>query len=66
MPELPEDLQHLQNMIAKAESDVSIRVLRKMITSAAEKAPAADVIRIAKTILQCGIDIERSKWVERN
>ena len=64
--ELPHELQHLRNMIDKAKSDVSIRVLRKAIKSAADHAPAADVIRIAETILQCGIDVERSRLTELN
>ena len=63
---LPDELQHLKNMIEKAQSDVAVRVLRKVIKSAADEAPAADVIRIAQTILQCGIDIERGKWARRN
>jgi hypothetical protein len=63
---LPTELQHLRNMIDKAESDVSITVLRKVIKSAADNAPATDVIRIAKLILQCGIDVERGKWARRN
>ncbi|MBA3480343.1 MAG: hypothetical protein H0T51_00875 [Pirellulales bacterium] len=63
---LSEDLQHLRNMIAKAKSDVSIRVLRDEIKSAADEAPAADIIRIAQAILQCGIDNERGRWATRN
>lgn len=66
MGKLPPELQHLKSIIEDAESDVSTRVLRKLIKSAADKAPAADIVRIAKTILQCGIEIERAKWAERN
>jgi hypothetical protein len=63
---LPKELQHLHNLIDNAESEVSINVLRKVIKSAADKAPATDILRIAKTILQCGVDIERGNWVRRN
>jgi hypothetical protein len=63
---LSEDLEHLRNMIARAKSDVSIRLLRDEIRSAADEAPAADVIRIAHAILQCGIDKERGQWATRN
>ena len=63
---LPNELQHLRNIIDSAESDTAVDVLRGVIKSAADKAPAADVIRIAKLILQCGVDIERAKWARRN
>lgn len=63
---LPTEIQHLHNMIEDAQSDVGIRVLRSIIRTAADKAPPEDVIRLAETILQCGIDIERRKWAGRN
>jgi hypothetical protein len=65
-PRLPSELQHLQNLIDKAQSNVAVDVLRDLIRSAADDAPATDIIRMAQTILQCGIDIERSKWAQRN
>jgi hypothetical protein len=65
-PRLPSELQHLQNLIEDAQSDTTIRVLRKLVRSAADEAPATDVIRMAQTILQCGIDIERSKRAGHN
>jgi hypothetical protein len=65
-PPLPEELQHLRNMIDDAQADTAISVLRGVIKSAADEAPATDIVRIAQTILQCGIDIERGKWVRRN
>lgn len=63
---LPSELQTLRNLIEDAKSDVTVRVLRTLIKSAADRAPAADVVRIAETILQCGIEIERGKWATRN
>jgi hypothetical protein len=64
--QLPDDLEHLRNMIAKAQSDVSIKLLRDEIKSAADEASAADVIRIAQAILQCGIDGLRGRRAMRN
>ena len=66
MDELPQELQDLKNIIEDAQANVSVGVLRTIIKSAADTAPAADVIRLAQTILQCGIDIEHSRWPERN
>ena len=66
MSELPRELQHLRNLIDAAQSDTAVDVLRDLIKSAADDAPAADVIRLAQTILQCGVDIERRRWAERN
>lgn len=63
---IPTELQHLRNMITKAESDVSISVLRKVIKCSIDNAKAPDVIRIAKLVLQCGIDVERSRLANRN
>ena len=57
------DLQHLKNLIERAESNISIDVLRKIIKAGIDEAPPGDVIKMAKTMLQCGIDIERA---ERN
>jgi hypothetical protein len=66
MPELPEELQHLKNMISEATSGLSIKMLRDEIKSAADELPAADVVKIAKAILQCGIDNDRGNWAVRN
>jgi hypothetical protein len=63
---LPSELQHLRNIIDKAKTNVAIEVLRDLIKSATDNAPAADVIRLAETMLQCGIDIERGKSAQRN
>lgn len=66
MQNLPNELQHLKNLIDDAESDTSIKVLRRIVKSAADKAPAADILKLAKTVLDCGINLERPKWAERN
>jgi len=65
---LPEELQHLRNIIncAKNQPNYSEETLRRIIKLAADNAPAVHVIRIAETILQCGIEIEESAWSERN
>ena len=61
MSDMAPELEHLKNLIDDAESNVSARVLRKLIKRAAETAPNSDVIKIAKTILQCGMDIEQAE-----
>ncbi|WP_437228749.1 hypothetical protein SH661x_001061 [Planctomicrobium sp. SH661] len=60
---LPEHLQRLRKLLqdAKDDPDCDLKPLRQIIREAAEEAPSAHVIRIAETILQCGIDIERGK-----
>lgn len=63
---LPTELQHLKNLIDDAEDNATVRVLRKLIKKAADEAPPEDVIRLAKSILQCGIDIEWAKFIRRN
>jgi hypothetical protein len=63
---LSTDLQHLRNMIEDAESDTGIKVLRSVLRSAADKAPAADILRMAKALMQRRIEDERGKWVRRN
>lgn len=63
---LSTDTQHLRNMIEDAESDTGIRVLRAVLRSAADKAPAADILRMAKALLQRRIEEERGRWVRRN
>lgn len=65
---LPDELQYLKNLIggAKNEPNYCEMTLRDIIRDAADAAPTAHVIRLAETILQCGIDIERSKWCRRN
>lgn len=65
---LPDDLQWLKNIIHGAKNDPSYCVmsLRDIIRTAADDAPAAGIIRLAETLLQCGIEIEESKWAERN
>lgn len=66
MAPLPKELQHLKNLIDDAEGDTSIQVLRTIIKSAADRAPAADVVRLAKAVLQCGMATEQSQWANRN
>lgn len=63
---LPRELQHLQNLIEGAKTNDCEALLRNIIKSAADKAPAADVIRIAQTILDCGIQFELSKRADLN
>jgi hypothetical protein len=63
---LSTDTQHLRNMIEDAESDTGITVLRSVLRSAADKAPAADVLRMAKALLQRRIEDERGEWARRN
>ncbi len=65
---LPNELQHLQNIIndAKNEPNHSAALLRNVIKEAADRAPERDIIRLAETVLQCGIDIDRAQWAESN
>lgn len=63
---LPEQLQHLKNIISGAKRNDDVDLLRIVIKSAADEAPAADVIRMAELILQRGVEIETSKRAERN
>lgn len=63
MSDIPKELQHLRNLIDSAKDDIAIEVLRDVIRSAADCADKAGVIRLAETILQCGIEIDRK---ERN
>lgn len=63
---LSTELQHLSNMIAKAKSDVSVRLLRDELRTFAADACDADIIKIAQVILQCGIAQERTTWSNRN
>ena len=65
-PKLPNQLQHLQNIIAGAKRNDDVEILRGVIKSAADEAPAADVIRMAEFVLQRGIEIEKTKRAERN
>ena len=65
-PKLPDQLQHLQNIIDGAKRNDDVDILRIIIKSAADEAPAADVIRMAECVLQRGIEIETSKRAERN
>jgi len=58
---LPDELQHLRNLIDSAKENHSFAVLRKVIKKAADEADERGVIRLAETILQCGIEIERTK-----
>lgn len=58
--------QHLKNMIESAESDVGIRVLRSVIKTAAEKADDADVLAMAKGLLQSRIAEDRGNWIRQN
>lgn len=63
---LSTDTQHLRNMIDDAESDTGIKVLRSVLKSAADKAPAADILRMAKALLQRRIEDERGNWTRWN
>jgi len=56
--DLPDGLQHLKNIIDGAKTNHRMSLLRGIIKHAADSAPGNDIIRIAETILQCGIDIE--------
>jgi len=59
-------LQHLRNLIDGVKVNQCENVLRRIIKTAADKAPTADLVRIAETILRCGIDQAESKWASRN
>jgi len=63
---LPDDLQHLRNLIDGVKVNQCEKVLRRIIKSAADSAPTADVIRIAETILRCGVEQSESQWSMRN
>jgi len=63
---IPSQLQHLQNIIAGAKRNDDVEMLRIVIKSAADEAPAADVIKMAEFVLQRGIEIEKSKRAEFN
>ncbi len=58
--------QHLKNMIADAESDTGIKVLRFVVKHASQDAPADAILRMAKALLQHCVDDERGKWSRRN
>ncbi len=60
---LPDELQHLQNIIkgAKNQPNDCEALLRMAIRNAADEAPAAHVIRLAEFILQLGIEAEESR-----
>lgn len=60
MSDLPDDLQHLRNLIDGVKQNQCENVLRRIVKTAADTAPTADIIRIAETILQCGIDVSKS------
>lgn len=61
MQDLPDGLQHLKNIIDGAKTNHCASLLRGIIKQAADSAPGNDIIRIAETILQCGIDIETQR-----
>lgn len=60
---LPNSLQQLNNLIngAANEPNHSLATLRLIIKKAADEAPAADVLQLAKCIFECGVTIERAK-----
>lgn len=59
MRDLPEELQHLRNLIDAARANHRINTLRNIIKNAADEAPAADVIRMAEMIFQRGAEMSR-------
>ena len=67
-PRLPDELEHLRNLIggARNEPNHCEALLRDVIKSAADEAPAADIIRMAEFILQRGIEIESAKYARFN
>ena len=60
------EMKHLQNLIGEAKHNRYVDLLRHIIKSAADEAPATDVIRIAETILSCGMQNDDRKRSIRN
>jgi hypothetical protein len=68
MTGLPDDLEHLQNIIAGAKNEPNNfeANLRRMIRAAADEASTADIIAISEAILDLSFRRERANRVERN
>lgn len=55
------DLQWLQNVIDSATDGCSIKILRGWTKDFVDDATPEQVIRMAKCMLQCGVDAELAK-----
>lgn len=61
MSDVPEELQHLRNIIDSAKNNYTVSLLRKIIKQAADDAPKEDVIRIAEFIYRRGVEMHQQE-----
>jgi hypothetical protein len=58
---IPNELEHLRNIIEGAKRNDDVELLRDVVKSAADEAPPKDIILMAEFILKRGIEIHEGQ-----